>query len=191
MHSDCSLLLDCHYLKTQIILVCLLLTLKQITAIDCSYSAVLKGDFCFEPGDHVTEEGCRRLSEECCVHIKNKVKFKCFRTKEKQPHKGGCSKVSLVERRPLMNQFLEGDVLLEFRVVSELHCWDHCIRYNYCKAYNYHQTSDPSLENCQLLKSDIGLLKAREGHTYYVIPEQNKDSQLYLISQNLLGSTCR
>ena len=77
-----------------------------------------------------------------------------------------------------MNQFLEGDVLLEFRVVSELHCWDHCIRYNYCKAYNYHQTSDPSLENCQLLKSDIGLLKAREGHTYYVIPEQNKDSQV-------------
>ena len=77
-----------------------------------------------------------------------------------------------------MNQFLEGDVLLEFRVVSELHCWDHCIRYNYCKAYNYHQTSDPSLENCQLLKSDIGLLKAREGHTYYVISEQNKDSQV-------------
>ena len=77
-----------------------------------------------------------------------------------------------------MNQFLEGDVLLGFRVVSELHCWDHCIRYNYCKAYNYHQTSDPSLENCQLLKSDIGLLKAREGHTYYVIPEQNKDSQV-------------
>lgn len=30
---DCSLLLDCHYLKTQIILICLLLTLKQITAI--------------------------------------------------------------------------------------------------------------------------------------------------------------
>ena len=77
-----------------------------------------------------------------------------------------------------MNQVLEGNVLLEFRVVSELHCWDHCIRYNYCKAYNYHQTSDPSLENCQLLKSDIGLLKAREGHTYYVISEQNKDSQV-------------
>ena len=77
-----------------------------------------------------------------------------------------------------MNKFLEGDVLLEFRVVSELHCWDHCIRYNYCKAYNYHQTSDPSLENCQLLKSDIGLLKAREGHTYYVIPKENKDLQV-------------
>ncbi|XP_022793590.1 uncharacterized protein LOC111332504 isoform X2 [Stylophora pistillata] len=184
MHSDYNLLLDCQKLQMQFILVYLVMTLRQVTAGDCAYSAVAKNDPCFGLNNHVTEERCRRLSEECCVYTKRRGMVKCLRTKEKQPNKGGCNKVSLIQSRPLSHQFLEGDVLLELKVVSELHCWDCCMRHQSCKAYNYYQANDPSLENCQLLKSDIGQLTHRESHTYYVLSKQYKDLQI------LLGSTC-
>ena len=75
----------------------------------------------------------------------------------------------------MLNQFLEEDVTFELKVVSELQCWDYCIRQKDCKAYNYYHAIGQSLKTCQLLSNDVGLPISQKGCTYHIINNKKKN----------------
>ena len=74
--------------------------------------------------------------------------------------------------------FLEGEVTLEVKVVSELQCWDHCMRQKDCKAYNYYHAIGQSFKTCQLLSNDEGLPIFQVGCTYHIINEKKKNIEV-------------
>ena len=75
----------------------------------------------------------------------------------------------------MLNQFLESDVAFEVKVVSELQCWDYCIRQKDCKAYNYYHAIGQSLKTCQLLSNDVGLPISQKGYTYHIVDRKKKN----------------
>lgn len=75
----------------------------------------------------------------------------------------------------MLNQFLEGDVTFEVKVVSELQCWDYCIRQEDCKAYNYYHAIGQSFKTCQLLSNDVGLPRFQKGCTYHIMDKKKKN----------------
>lgn len=75
----------------------------------------------------------------------------------------------------MLNQFLESDVILEVKVVSELQCWDYCIRQKDCKAYNYYYAIGQSLKTCQLLSNDVGLPIPQKGCTYHIVDKKKEN----------------
>ena len=89
-----------------------------------------------------------------------------------------CLQAPILINKPTLNQFLEGDdVILETKTVSELQCWDFCLRQVYCKAYNYQNSMGEALKTCQLLSSDIGIPVPRKDFTYHSF-EQTEDMKV-------------
>ena len=80
----------------------------------------------------------------------------------------------------MLNQFLEGDVALEVQVVSELQCWDYCLRQKDCKAYNYYHAIGQSLKTCQLLSNYVSLPISQKGCTYHIVNKKKKTSKVSL-----------
>ena len=78
----------------------------------------------------------------------------------------------------MLNQFLKSEVTLELKIVSELQCWDYCIRQKDCKAYNY--IIGQSSKTCQLLSNDVGLPKHREGCTYHIMDKSRENIEVSL-----------
>ena len=75
----------------------------------------------------------------------------------------------------MLNQCLEGDVTLEVQVVSELQCWDYCIRQKDCTAYNYYHAIGQSLKTCQLLSKYVGLPISQKGCTHHIVHKKKKN----------------
>ena len=60
-------------------------------------------------------------------------------------------------------------MILEMKAISELQCWDYCLRHAHCKAYNYQYSIGELLRTCQLLRSDVGIPMAGKDFTYHII----------------------
>ena len=61
------------------------------------------------------------------------------------------------------------------KVVSELQCWDYCIRQEDCKSYNYYHAIGQSFKTCQLLSNDVGLPIFHKGCTYHIMNKKEKN----------------
>ncbi|XP_078342450.1 uncharacterized protein LOC144628255 isoform X1 [Oculina patagonica] len=170
--------------QSEISLLCFMLTLRYVMTTECSFAAVAASKPCHGSGSSITEEQCRQLSDECCVFKRaDNLLSKCFRTKKKQPDSGSCRDAPILRSKPVLNQFLESDVTLELKVVSELQCWDYCIRQKDCKAYNYHHAIGQSLKTCQLLSNDVGLPIYRKDYTYHIVNKKGKNIKTLLRSK--------
>ena len=55
--------------------------------LECSFAEVVASKPCLGSGASITEEECKRRSDECCV-LENNGDSKCLRTKKKQPSSG-------------------------------------------------------------------------------------------------------
>lgn len=96
--------------------------------------------------------------------------------------KGSCRDAPILKSKPPGHQFLQGDVSLELKVVSELQCWDYCMRQMDCKAYNYQHAIGQSLKTCQLLSNDVGLPVFRQDYTYHIIHKKNNSKNIKVSS---------
>jgi len=55
--------------------------------LECSSAEVVASKPCLGSGASITEEECKKRSDECCV-LENNGDSKCLRTKKKQPSSG-------------------------------------------------------------------------------------------------------
>jgi len=92
--------------------------------------------------------------------------------------KDGCLDAPILRSEPALNECLEGHVTLEVKVVSELQCWDYCIRQKDCKAYNYYHAIGQSFKMCQLLRNYEGLPIFQMDCTYHIINKRKKNIEV-------------
>ena len=93
--------------------------------------------------------------------------------------KGSCIKATILDKKEPPNKFLDGDVIVELKALSELQCWDYCLRHMQCKAYNcQYRSQDKLFKTCQLLSSESGLIKPKEDFTFYVIEQNDSDRKV-------------
>ena len=64
-----------------------LLRARMSFFLECSFAEVVASKPCLGSGASITEEECKKRSDECCV-MESNGDSKCLRTKKKQPSSG-------------------------------------------------------------------------------------------------------
>ena len=87
--------------------------------------------------------------------------------------------MTILDKKEPRNEFLDGDVIVELKALSELQCWDYCLRHAQCKAYNYQSRGqDKPFKTCQLLSSETGSRKSKEDFTFHFLAQNDSDTKV-------------